>query len=166
MSLGIKRMRPLRAITASFEGAPGDIPNRLDAMYEWARARGLRTGERDPVGRMNLPWMAILHDENDTEADAARTIDLWMPIDGAGPSDMEYTVKDIAHTNVAFMIHKGPLNKYEESIRQLFEWATQKELTFRGRVHRRVFTRGVDAHPEDPDWEAEIQIPLLQTRSN
>lgn len=166
MSLGIKRMRPLRAITASFEGTPGDIPNQFDAMYEWARARGLRAGERDPIGRMNLPWTAILNDEEDTEPGVTRTIDLWMPIDGAGPSDMQYSVKDITHTNVAFMIHKGPISKFEESIAQLFEWAARKELSFRARHHRRVFTRGVDAHPEDPDWEAEIQIPLLQSRSS
>ena len=166
MSLGIKRIRPLRAITSSFEGTPGDIPNKLHAMYDWARARNLRTGERDPVGRMNLPWTAILHDDDETEPDAVREIDLWMPIDGAGPSDLQYNVKDITHSNVAFMIHKGPMSKFEESIEQLFEWATTKELPFHGRAHRRVFTRGVDAHPEDPDWEAEIQIPLLKMSSS
>ena len=166
MSLGIKRTRPLRTITSSFEGTPGDIPNRFDDMYTWARARGLRTGDRDPIGRMNLPWTAILNDDEDTEAGETRQIDLWMPIDGAGSSDLQYSVKDITHSNVAFMIHRGPMNKFEESIEQLFEWATRKELQFRGHVHRRLFTRGIDTNPEDPDWEAEIQIPLLQSRSS
>ena len=166
MSLGIKRIRPLRAITSSFEGTPGDVPNRFDEMYTWARERGLRIGDRDPIGRMNLPWTAILHDDEDTDPDDTRDIDLWMPIDGAGSSDLQYSVKDITHSNVAFMIHRGPMNKFEESIAQLFEWAERKELAFRGRVHRRLFTRGVDANPEDPDWEAEIQIPLQQSRSS
>jgi len=166
MSLGIKRTRPLRVITASFEGTPADIPNRFDAMYTWARARGLRAGDRDPIGRMNLPWTAILSDQEDTAAGDTRHIDLWMPIDGAGASDLQYSVKDFTHSNVAFMIHRGPMNKFEESIEHIFEWAQRKELSFRGRVHRRLFTRGVDANPEDPDWEAEIQVPLLASRSS
>ena len=98
--------------------------------------------------------------------ESVREIDLWLPIDGAGPADLEYAVKDITHGNVAFMIHKGPMAKFEESIEELFAWATRKELPFRAREHRRLFTRGIDAHPEDPDWEAEIQIPLLQSRSS
>lgn len=166
MSLGIKRTRPLRVITAEFEGTPGEILNHFENMYTWARSRGLRTGEREPSGRVNLPWMALLHDEEDTAADTPRRIELWMPIDGAGPTQGTYAVKDMTHSNVAFMIHKGPLSKYEESIEQLFDWASQKELQFRGRIHRRIFTRGADAHPEDPDWEAEIQIPLLAARSS
>jgi len=166
MSLGIKRTRPLRAITAVFEGTATDILNQFEQMYGWARARALRTGEREPSGRITLPWTAVLHDEEGMPPEAARKIELWMPIDGAGPSQGSYVVKDLSHGNVAFVIHKGPMARFQESIDQLFEWAKQKELPFRGRLHRRIFLRGVDSHPEDPDWEGEIQIPLLATRSS
>ena len=166
MSLGIKRTRPLRVITASFEGEPKQVPSELDRVYAWAKARGLRTGERDSSGRVNLPWMAFLENEDDTAEEAARPILLWMPIDGAGPVDGEFPVRDIAHTNVAFKIHRAPMSRLQESIDELFEWAERKELPFRSRHHRVIYTRGIDAHPEDPDWEAEIQIPLLSQRSN
>ena len=165
MSLGIKRTKPMRVIHTSFEGTPADIPLRFEEMHRWAIARKLRTGDKDSSGRFNLPWTAVLHDEEGTAADTPRKIDLWIPIDGAGPSQGNYAVKDIQHGNVAFMIHKGPMAKFQESIDQLFEWAKQKEQPFRGRVHRRIYVRGVDANPEDPDWEAEIQIPLLAGRS-
>ncbi|HZM14581.1 MAG TPA: GyrI-like domain-containing protein [Candidatus Krumholzibacteria bacterium] len=165
MSLGIKRTKPMRAIHTSFEGTPGDIPLRLEEMFGWALGRRLRTGDKDSSGRYNLPWTAVLHDEDGTTPETPRKIELWMPIDGAGPSQGNYVVKDIHHGNVAFMIHKGPMSKFQESIDQLFEWAKQKEQPYRGRVHRRIYVRGVDANPEDPDWEAEIQIPLLAGRS-
>jgi len=165
MSLGIKRTKPLRAITSSFEGTPRDIPTHFEEMFAWARSRNLRTGDRDSSGRFNLPWTAVLYDEDSMVAETVRKIDLWLPLDGAGPSQGTYSVKDIPHGNVAFMIHRGPLAKYQESIDQLFDWAKQKELQFRARLHRRIYIRGVDAHPEDPDWEAEIQIPLVTSRS-
>ncbi|MFQ5600938.1 MAG: GyrI-like domain-containing protein [Candidatus Krumholzibacteriia bacterium] len=166
MSLGIKRTRPMRAVWSSFEGKPDEIPNRFEEMYAWARKRGLRTGERDSSGRMSLAWAAFLQDEEDTSPETPRPIELWIPIDGAGPSQMDYVVKDIRHLNVAFMIHRGPMSKFEESIEQLFAWATEKELSFRARFHRRIYMRGVDGHPEDPDWEAEVQIPLLNPRAS
>ena len=166
MSLGIKRTRPFRAVTTSFEGAPADILTQFEQMYGWARARGLRTGEREPSGRITLPWIAVLHDEENMAPEAARKIELWMPMDGAGPSQGSYTVKDLTHWNVAFMIHRGPMSRLQESIDQLFDWAKQKELPVRGRLHRRIYLRGVDSHPEDPDWEGEVQIPLLAGRSN
>jgi DNA gyrase inhibitor GyrI len=162
----MKHTRPLRVIASEFEGTPGEIVGHFEEIYAWARGRGLCTGEREPSGRVNLPWTATLHDAEDTTPDAARRIELWMPIDGAGPTQGPYAVKDMTHVNVAFMIHKGPMAKFEESIEQLFTWATEKELQFQGRLHRRVFIRGVDAHPEDPDWEAEIQIPLLAAPSS
>lgn len=164
MSLGIKRTKPLRVIHTSFEGTPADIPLRFDEMLRWANTRKLRTGEKDSSGRYNLPWMAVLHDEEGMTPETPRKIELWVPIDGAGQSQGNYSVKDIPHGNVAFMIYKGPLAKLQESIDQLFEWAKQKEQPFRARVHRRIYVRGVDANPEDPDWEAEIQIPLLAGR--
>jgi len=166
MSLGIKRTRPLRVITSKFEGEPKQIPTELDRVYTWARSRGLRTGERDSSGRVNLPWMAYLESEPETPPEAARLITLWMPIDGAGPTEGEFPVRDIAHTNVAFKIHRAPMNRLQESIEELFEWAQKKELPFQARHYRLVYTRGIDAHPEDPDWEAEIQIPLLTSRNN
>jgi DNA gyrase inhibitor GyrI len=166
MSLGIKHTRPLRVITASLDGSPKEIPDTFDKVHAWARSLNLRTGERDSSGRVNLPWIAILENEEDTAEDDARHIDLWMPIDGAGPVDGQYPVRDIPHQNVAFKIHRAPMSRLEESIQELFEWAEEKKLTFRARHHRRIYTRGIDAHPEDPDWEAEIQIPLLTTRSN
>lgn len=165
MSLGIKRTKPLRVVLSSFEGTPGEIPLHFEEVFGWARARNLRTGDRDSSGRFNLPWTAVLHDEEDMTPETPRKIDLWLPIDGAGPTQGSYSVKDIVHGNVAFMIHKGPLSKFQESIDHLFEWAKEKELPFGGRLHRRLYTRGVDAHPEDPDWEAEIQIPLQASRS-
>ncbi len=95
----------------------------FEEMYGWARSRGLRTGDRDSSGRFNLPWTAVFYDEEGMTAETARKMDLWMPLDGAGPSQGTYAVKDIPHGNVAFMIHRGPLSKYTESIEQLFEWA-------------------------------------------
>ena len=166
MSLGIKRTRPLRVITSNFEGEPKQIPAELDRVHTWARARGLRTGERDSSGRVNLPWMAFLENEEDTIASEIRSINLWMPIDGAGPTEGDFPVRDIAHANVAFKIHRAPMNRLEESIQELFEWAEKKELPFQARHYRLIYTRGIDAHPEDPDWEAEIQIPLLASRNN
>lgn len=166
MSLGIKRTRPLRVITSSIDGEPGQIPAQFGKVHAWARSLNLRIGERDSSGRVNLPWVAIFEDEADTEPASARHIDLWMPLDGAGPVDGTYPVRDIPHQNVAFKIHRAPMSRLEESIQELFEWAEEKKMTFRARHHRRIYTRGIDAHPEDPDWEAEIQIPLLSTRSN
>ena len=165
MSLGIKRTRPLRAITASFEGAPKQIPAELEKVYAWARSRNLRIGERDASGRVNLPWIAILESEEDMAEYAERTISLWMPVDGAGPVDGDYPVRDIPHQNVAFKIHRAPMSRLEESRQELFEWAEKKELSFRARHHRLIYTRGIDAQPEDPDWEAEIQIPLLTSKT-
>lgn len=166
MSLGIKRTRPLRAPTASFEGAPKQITAELEKIYIWARARNMRIGERDASGRVNLPWIAILESEADMAEYTERPITLWMPVDGAGPVDGEYPVRDIAHQNVAFKIHRAPMNRLSESLDELFEWAEKKELPFRARHHRLIYTRGIDAHPEDPDWEAEIQIPLSSSLKN
>ncbi len=164
MSLGIKRTRPMRAIATSFEGTPGEIPLHFGEMYQWARGRNLRTGDKDSSGRYNLPWTAVLHEEDGMTPETSRKIDLWMPIDGAGSNQGNYTVKDIPHGNVAFMIHKGPMSKFTESIDHLFKWAKEKEQPYRARLHRRIYVRGADANPEDPDWEAEIQIPLLSGR--
>lgn len=165
MSLGIKRTRPLRAVTKTIEGTRADMAAEFDNLYAYTRRRNLRVGEPDNNGRMNLAWIAVLHEESDMEAETPRRIDLWIPIEGAGPSQPGYSVKDIAHENVAFMIHRGPMTKLDESVDQLFTWAQQKQLPHRGRVHRRIYLRGFDGPLEDPDWEAEIQIPLMTMRS-
>lgn len=162
---GIKTTRPLRAATRTVETTPAGLVQEFENLYTWARKRNLRVGEPDSGGRMNLPWTAVLHDESDTTDETPRRVDLWIPIDGAGPSVPGYTVRDIAFDNVAFTIHKGPMTQLGETIEQLFAWAAQKSLTFRGRLHRRIYLRGIDGPPEDPDWEAEIQIPLLTLRS-
>ena len=166
--LGIKRTRPIRVAAAKFEGKPDDVPGQFEKLYAWARRLGLRTGDRDSSGRMNLPWTACFHDTEATaaSADVPRPIDVWIPLDGAGPTQGEFTVIDVDHENVAFMIHKGPMSRFEESVQTLFTWAKSKQLQFRERDHRRIYLRGIDTHPEDPDWEAEIQIPITASRSN
>ena len=127
----------------------------------------MRVAEPDSSGgRAGMAWTAVMHDEAGTGAETTRRIDLWIPLEGAGASQPGYAVKDIAHENVAFMIHKGPMTRIDETVQQLFTWAEQKQLPFRSRVHRRIFLRGIDGPPEDPDWEAEVQIPLLPMRSN
>jgi DNA gyrase inhibitor GyrI len=165
MSLGIKRTRPARVATKTFEGTLEEMPAEFENLYAWARRRNLRVGEPDPSGRMSLPWTAVVHAETDTAPEAARKIDLWLPIDGAGASQPGFLVKDIAHENVAFSIYKGPMSKLDEAVEQLFQWAISKQLVFRGRVHRRIYLRGVDGPREDPVWEAEIQIPLMTSRN-
>jgi hypothetical protein len=57
------------------------------------------------------------------------------------------------------------MSKLDEAVEALFQWATSKQLVYRGRLHRRIFLRGVDGPREDPDWEAEIQIPLMTSRN-
>ncbi len=165
MSLGIKRTRPMRVATKTFEGTLEEMPREFENLYSWARRRMLRVGEPDQSGRNSLPWTAVVHAEADMTPETPRRVDLWLPIDGAGASQPGYLVKDIAHENVAFQIYKGPMSKLDEAVDLLFAWATQKQLTFRGRVHRRIYLRGVDGPPEDPDWEAEIQIPLMASRN-
>jgi DNA gyrase inhibitor GyrI len=165
MSLGIKRTRPMRVATKTFEGRLEEMPREFESLYGWARRRNLRVGEPDHSGRMSLPWTAVVHNEADTAPEAARKVDLWVPIEGAGASQPGFLVKDIPHESVAFQIYKGPMSKLDEAVDALFTWATSKQLVFRGRVHRRIFTRGVDGPPEDPDWEAEIQIPLVPQRN-
>jgi DNA gyrase inhibitor GyrI len=165
MSLGIKRTRPIRVATKTFEGTPAELPGEFENLFAWTRRRNLRVGEPEGGSRAGLAWTAVFHDENDTTPEAARRIDLWIPIDGAGASQPGYAVKDIPHDNVAFMIYKGPMSRLDEAVQQLFTWAEQKQLPFRGRLHRIVYLRGIDGPPEDPDWEAEIQIPLLAMRS-
>ena len=165
MSLGIKRTRPLRVVLKSFEGTPSDIVGEFDNIFAWTRRRNLRVGEPDMSGRMNLPWTAVFFDEAATTPETPRRIDLWIPIEGAGPSQPGFSVKDIPHDSVAFMIHRGPMSRLDESVQQLFTWVEQKQLGFRARIHRRLYLRGVDGPPEDPDWEAEVQIPLLAARS-
>lgn len=165
MSLGIKRTRPMRVATKTFEGTLAEMPQEFENLYSWARRRMLRVGEADPSGRNSLPWTAVVHAEAEMAPETARRVDLWLPIEGAGSSQPGYLVKDIAHENVAFQIYKGPLSKFDEAVDLLFTWAQQKQLTFRGRVHRRIYLRGIDGPPEDPDWEAEIQIPLMTTRN-
>jgi DNA gyrase inhibitor GyrI len=165
MSLGIKRTRPLRAVTKTIEGTRAEMAAEFDSLYGYTRRRNLRVGEPDASGRMNLAWIAVLHEEADMQPETQRRIDLWIPIEGAGPSQPGIIVKDIPHENVAFMIHRGPMTKLDESVDQLFTWAQQKQLPFRGRLHRRIYLRGFDGPLENPDWEAEIQIPLLTMRS-
>ena len=165
MSLGIKRTRPLRVALKTFEGTLAEVGREFDNLYAWTRRRNLRVGEPDSSGRMGLPWVAVVHDEAGTTPVSPRRIDIWIPIESAGPSQPGYTVKDIAHENVAFMIHKGPMTRLDESVQQLFSWVEQKQLSARSRLHRRLYLRGVDGPPEDPDWEAEVQIPLLPVRS-
>jgi DNA gyrase inhibitor GyrI len=165
MSLGIKRTRPIRVATKTFEGPMEELPREFESLYSWARRRNLRVGEPDNSGRMSLPWTAVVHAEADMTPETARRVDLWLPIEGAGASQPGFLVKDITHENVAFQIYKGPLSKLDEAVEQLFQWAASKQLTFRGRLHRRIYLRGVDGPPEDPDWEAEIQIPLLTMRN-
>jgi DNA gyrase inhibitor GyrI len=165
MSLGIKRTRPLRVATKTIEGTVADLPREFESLFSWARRRNMRIGEPDMSGRNPLPWAAVVHSEADMEPEAARRIDLWIPIEGSGPSQPGYLVKDIPHESVVFSIYKGPMTKFDEAIEQLFTWTQGKQLTFRGRLHRRIYLRGIDGPPEDPDWEAEIQIPLLLSRS-
>jgi DNA gyrase inhibitor GyrI len=165
MSLGIKRTRPIRVATRTIEGTPAELPAEFETLFAWARRKNLRTGEPDSSGRWSLPWVAVVHSEAEMTPETPRRIDLWIPIEGSGPSQPGYLVKDIPHENVVFQIYKGPMSKLDEGIEQLFVWAQGKQLTFRGRLHRRIYLRGIDGPPEDPDWEAEIQIPLLTTRS-
>ena len=165
MSLGIKRTRPQRVAMRTIEATLADLPLEFENLYAWARRRNLRVGEPDASGRNPLAWVSVVHAEAEMTPETPRRIDLWIPIEGAGPSQPGYLVKDIPHENVAFSIYKGPMSKLDEAVDQLFEWATSKQLTYRGRLHRRVYLRGIDGPPEDPDWEAEIQIPLLTMRS-
>ncbi len=165
MSLGIKRTRTLRVATKTFEGTVADLPREFETLFAWARRRNMRVGEPDVSGRNPLPWTAVVHSETDMDAETARRIDLWIPIEGSGPSQPGYLVKDIPHESVVFSIYKGPMTKFDEAIEQLFTWTAAKQLSFRGRLHRRIYLRGIDGPPEDPDWEAEIQIPLLLSRS-
>jgi len=164
-TLGIKRTRPMRVAMKTYEGTPAQMPAEFENLYAWTRKRNLRVGEPDMSGRNNLAWVAVFHDEAETTPETPRRIDLWIPIEGAGASQIGYSIRDITHENVAFLVHEGPIAKLDESIAHLFEWAQQKSLPYRGRLHRRVYLRGVDTHPENPDWEAEIQLPLLAMRS-
>ena len=165
MSLGIKRTRPVRVAMKTFEGPLTDVPREFESLYAWARRRSLRIGEPDSSGRMSLPWTAVIHAEAGMEPEAPRRIDLWLPIEGAGASQPGFLVKDITHDSVAFQIYKGPMSKLDEGVEQLFEWVASKQLTSRGRLHRRIFLRGIDGPPENPEWEAEIQIPLMTMRN-
>jgi DNA gyrase inhibitor GyrI len=165
MSLGIKRTRPMRVAMKTFEGVVEDLPREFESLFSWARRRNLRVGDPDATGRNPLPWVSVMHNETDMTPETPRRIDLWVPLEGAGPSQPGYLVKDIAHESVAFSIYKGPMSKLDEAVEQLFAWAQSKQLTTRGRLHRRIYLRGIDGPPEDPDWEAEIQIPLLTTRN-
>jgi DNA gyrase inhibitor GyrI len=165
MSLGIKRTRPQRVAMRTVETTLEELPREFENLFAWARRRNLRLGEPDVSGRNPLPWVSVVHTEAEMTPETPRRIDLWIPIEGSGPSQPGYLVKDIPHENVAFQIYRGPMSKFDEAIEQLFEWATAKQLTTRGRTHRRIYLRGIDGPPEDPDWEAEIQIPLLATRN-
>lgn len=165
MSLGIKRTRPIRVALKTFEGTVEELPREFESLFGWTRRRNLRIGEVDSSGRNPLPWASVLHDETGMTVESSRRIDLWIPIESAGASQPGFLIKDINHENVAFQIYKGPMSKIEEAVEQLFVWAQSKSLTFRGRVHRRIYLRGIDGPPEDPDWEAEIQIPLLASRN-
>jgi DNA gyrase inhibitor GyrI len=165
MSLGIKRTRPQRVALRTFEGTMEEMPREFETLFSWARRRNLRVGESDGTGRNPLPWVSVVHAEADMTPETARRIDLWVPIEGSGPSQPGFLVKDMPHENVAFTIYKGPMSKLDEAVDQLFVWAQSKSLGFRGRLHRRIYLRGMDGHPEDPDWEAEIQIPLLTMRN-
>src|SRR5262245_43104310 len=102
MSLGIKRTRPLRVATKTFEGMLEDMPREFENLFAWARRRSLRVGEPDTTGRMSLPWTAVVHAEAAMTPETPRRIDLWLPIEGAGASQPGYLVKDIQHENVAF----------------------------------------------------------------
>jgi DNA gyrase inhibitor GyrI len=166
MSLGIKRTRPMRVAMKTIEGTPAELAREFENLFAWTRRRGIRVAEPDSSGRMGMAWTAVLHDEAATTADGTRRMDLWIPLDGAGASQPGYTIKDITHENVAFMIHKGAMSRLDETVQQLFTWAGTKQLPFRHRVHRRIFLRGIDGPREDPDWEAEVQIPLLPMRSS
>lgn len=165
MSLGIKRTRTSRVAMKTFEGTPAELPGEFENLFAWTRRRGLRVAEPDSGSRAGMAWTAVFHDDNDTTPETPRRIDLWIPIEGAGASQPGYAVRDIGHENVAFSIYKGPMSRLDEAVQQLFTWVEQKQLPFRGRVHRRIYLRGIDGPPEDPDWEAEIQIPLLPMRS-
>jgi hypothetical protein len=165
MSLGIKRTRPQRVALRTFEGTVADLPREFETLFSWARRRNLRVGEVDSSGRNPLPWASVVHAEIDLAAEAPRRIDLWLPIEGSGPSQPGFLVKDVPHESVAFTIYKGAMSKLDEAVEQLFVWAQSKSLGFRGRLHRRIYLRGIDGPPEDPDWEAEIQIPLLAMRN-
>jgi DNA gyrase inhibitor GyrI len=165
MSLGIKRTRPQRVAMRTFEGTAAELPREFETLFSWTRRRNLRVGEPDSSGRNPLPWVAVVHAEAEMLPEVTRRIDLWVPIEGAGPSQPGLLVKDMPHENVAFTIYKGPMSKLDEGIEQLFTWAQSKSLGFRGRLHRRIYLRGIDGPPEDPDWEAEIQIPLLTMRN-
>jgi len=165
MSLGIKRTRPQRVAMRTVETTLEEMPREFENLFAWVRRRNLRAGEPDASGRNPLPWVSVVHTEAEMTPETPRKIDLWIPIEGSGPSQPGYLVKDIPHENVAFQIYRGPMSKFDEAIDQLFEWAASKQLTTRGRVHRRIYLRGIDGPPEDPDWEAEIQIPLLATRN-
>jgi DNA gyrase inhibitor GyrI len=165
MSLGIKRTRPQRVALRTFEGTVADLPREFETLFSWARRRNLRVGESDSTGRYPLAWVSVVHGEADMTPESPRRIDLWIPIEGAGPSQPGFLVKDTSHENVAFTIYKGAMSKLDEAVDQLFTWMQSKSLTSRGRLHRRVYLRGIDGPPEDPDWEAEIQIPLLTMRN-
>jgi DNA gyrase inhibitor GyrI len=165
MSLGIKRTRPIRVAMKTFEGTLADLPVEFESLFGWARRRNLRIGEVDHTGRNPLPWASVVHDEAGATPETTRRIDLWIPIESAGASQPGFLIKDITHENVAFQIYKGPMSKLDEAVEQLFTWCQTKSLTFRGRLHRRIYLRGIDGPPEDPDWEAEIQIPLLVSRN-
>lgn len=165
MSLGIKRTRPIRVAMKTFEGTAADLPREFESLFGWTRRRNLRIGEVDGTGRNPLPWASVLHDETGMTAESTRKIDLWIPIESAGASQPGFLIKDITHESVAFQIYKGPMSKIEEAVELLFTWAQSKSLTVRGRVHRRIYLRGIDGPPEDPDWEAELQIPLLASRN-
>jgi DNA gyrase inhibitor GyrI len=165
MSLGIKRTRPQRVAMRTVETTPAELPLEFENLFSWARRRNLRVGEPDLSGRNPLPWVSVVHSETEMAAETPRRFDLWIPIEGAGASQPGYLVKDVGHENVAFVIYKGAMSKLDEAVEQHFAWAQSKQLAFRGRLHRRIYLRGIDGPPEDPDWEAEIQIPLLAMRN-
>ena len=165
MSLGIKRTRPMRVALRTIEGTLEELPREFETLFAWARRRNLRVGEPDHSGRNPLPWASVVHAEAEMTPETTRRVDLWIPIEGAGASQPGFLVKDMPHESVAFQIYKGPMSKLDEAVELLFTWAQSKSLGFRGRLHRRIYLRGIDGPPEDPDWEAEIQIPLLAIRN-
>lgn len=149
----VKTTPSLGVAWKSYSGEPRGVQAAFDAVRIWVAFKGLT-----PPG----PVVGAYTKVEGVNPNKAVQMEVWVPVPPGTKGDKEIKVKAVPAQRVAYTVHRGSLLMLPVAHGRLLQFLDEKRLRHDQKSHRQVHLRLDPPNPENPGWETEIQVPLVE----
>lgn len=148
-----KRAPSMVVAWQAYEGDPKGVNGVFDAVRIWVAFKGIT-----PTG----PPLAVHQHPEGFDPKKLVRLEVWVPVPPGTKGDKQVQIKSVPLQKIAYTVHRGSLLLLPAARERLLQFLEEKRITHDKRAHREVYTRMDPPNPENPGWQVEMQVPVVE----